>query len=131
VILRVVELVSDELLGFQHVGRDDVGLGAHGAHQRFAVGVDHRVDAQPLELGDEAGVDVDVDVARQGPGEHAEARSLGQVEQLVDEQLDLLLGDVRAALVDLGLLAGGGSITAVLVRESSRMRTKSLRPTSP
>ena len=35
-------------------------------------------------------------------------RALGQVEQLVDEQLDLVRRDLRALLVDLGLLAGRG-----------------------
>ena len=41
VVLVVVELVADELLGLEHVRRDHVGLGAHGAAQRVAVGVDH------------------------------------------------------------------------------------------
>ena len=105
-VLVVVELVADELLGLEHVRRDDVRLGAHGAAQRVAVGVDDVVDAEAAQLADQARVDVDVDVARQRAREHAHARALGEVEQLVDEQLDLLLGDLRAALVDLGLLAG-------------------------
>ena len=39
-VLVVVELVADELLGLEHVRRDDVRLGAHRAPQRLAVGVD-------------------------------------------------------------------------------------------
>ena len=105
-VLVVVELVADELLGLEHVRRDHVRLGAHGAAQRVAVGVDQRGDAEPPQLADQPRVDVDVDLARERAREHAHRRALGEVEQLVDEQLGLLLGDLRAALVDLGLLAG-------------------------
>ncbi len=45
--------------------------------------------------------------AREAAGEHADARALGQVQELLAEQLELLLGDRRAALVDLGVHAGG------------------------
>ncbi len=45
--LVVVELVADELLGLDDVGRDDVGLGAHRMAQRVAVGVD---DGRHVEL---------------------------------------------------------------------------------
>jgi hypothetical protein len=60
------------------------------------------------------------------PREHAHRRALGEVEQLVHEELDLVRGDLRAALVDLVCSPVVGSITAVFVRDSSRMRTKSL-----
>ena len=40
------------------------------------------------------------------PANTHDARALGQVEQLVHEQLDLVRRDLRPALVDLGLLAG-------------------------
>ena len=105
-VLVVVELVADELLGLEHVRRDDVGLRAHRAAQRVAVGVDHGRDVQAPQLADQERVDVGVHVARERAGEHAHARALGQVEQLVHEQLDLVRRDLRPALVDLGLLAG-------------------------
>ena len=90
-VLVVVELVADELLGLEHVRRDDVGLGAHGVAQRLAVGVDDRRDAELAQLADQAGVDVGVDAARQRAGEHARCCApLREVEQLVAEQLDLL-----------------------------------------
>src|SRR4051794_39518895 len=107
-VLVVVELVPDELLGLEHVRGDHVRLGAHGAAQRVAVGVDHGGDVQAPQLADQEGVDVVVDVARQRAREHAHARALGQVEELVDEELDLVRRDLRALLVDLGLLARGG-----------------------
>ena len=40
------------------------------------------------------------------PAKTHSARALGQVQELVDEQLDLVRRDLRPALVDLGLLAG-------------------------
>ena len=94
-VLVVVELVADELLGLEHVRGDDVGLGADRAAQRVAVGVHDAGHAHPLELADQAGVDVDVDVARERPREHAHGRAAREVEELVHEQLDLLLGDRR------------------------------------
>ena len=48
-LLLAGELVADELLGLQHVRRDDVGLGADRVAQRLAVGVDHRRDLHPLQ----------------------------------------------------------------------------------
>ena len=95
-LVVVVELVPDELLGLEHVGRDDVGLGAHGLVQRVAVGVDHRRDARALQLADQGGVDVGVDAARQRAGEHDDRRAAGEIQELVAEQLDLVLGDRRA-----------------------------------
>ena len=49
------ELVPDELLGLEHVRRDDVGLGADRLAQRLAVGVDHGRDARGVPgLADQA-----------------------------------------------------------------------------
>ena len=102
-VVVVVELVADQLLGLELVRRDHVGLGAHGEPQRLAVGVDDRGHAELPELADQTGVDVRSHAARQAAGEHAHARALGQVQQLVAEQLELVRGDRRPALVDLGL----------------------------
>ncbi len=69
-----------------------------------------------------------LDLARQRAGDHAQVGAAREVEELVAEQLDLLRRDLRAALVDLGLLRRwSGRSTAVFVRDSSPMRTKSLR----
>src|SRR4051812_24798607 len=106
-VLVVVELVADELLGLEHVRRDDIGLGPHGQAQRVAVGVDDGRDVQVLELADELGVGARLDARRQRAGEDDEVRPPREVEQLVAEQLELLARDRRPALVDLGLLAGG------------------------
>ena len=91
-VLVVVELVADELLGLEHVRRDDVRLGAHRVAQRLAVGVDDRREAQLAQLPDQAGVDVGVDAARQRAGEDDDRRAAREVHQLVAEQLDLALG---------------------------------------
>src|SRR5689334_1759576 len=107
-ILIVRELVAHQLLGLELVGRDDRGLGARAEQHGVAFGVEHRGDAELAQLLDQARVDVGVDPARQAAREHAHARALGEIEELVDEQLELGLGDRRAALVDLGLLARGG-----------------------
>ncbi len=56
-LLLVGELVADELLGLEHVRRDDVGLGAHRLAQRLAVGVDHGRHVQPLQLADQRRVE--------------------------------------------------------------------------
>ena len=53
-VLVVVELVADELLGLEHVGRDDVGLGAHRVAHRVAVGVDDGLHAELAQLADRA-----------------------------------------------------------------------------
>ena len=106
-VVGVVELVADELLGLELVRRDQVGLGPHRQSQRLAVGVDHRRHAEPAHLADQRRVDVLLDPAREAAGEHADARALGQVEQLLAEQLELLRRDGRTTLVDLGVQPGG------------------------
>ena len=61
-----------------------------------------------MELAHQARVETAVHASREAAGEDAHRRALGEVQQLVHEQLELALGDARAALVDLRLLAGGG-----------------------
>src|SRR5690606_21674192 len=73
-----------------------------------AVRVQDREHAERAELGDEAGVDVRGDPGRDAAREHAGLGALRQIEQLLDEAVDLGLGYLRAALVDLGLLARRG-----------------------
>ena len=90
-LLLAGELVADQLLGLEHVRRDDVRLGAHGLAQRLAVGVDDRRHLQPLEVADQRRVQVGLDPARQRAGEHDDRRAAGEVQQLVAEQLDLAL----------------------------------------
>src|SRR4051794_346572 len=107
-VLVVVELVPDELLGLEHVGRDDVGLGADGEAHGLAVAIDDRRHAHLAQVADQRGVDVGLDAARQRSGEDYDVRAAREVEQLVVEEPDLGREHLRAALVDLGLLAVGG-----------------------
>ena len=106
-IVGVVELVADRLLGFDHVGDDDVGLGAQSGAHRIAIGVEHGEHAEGAELADQAPVDVGRDARRGAARHHADRRALGEVEKLGDELVDLDRADLGAALVDLGLLARG------------------------
>ena len=92
----VVELVSDELLGLDHVRRDDVGLGAHRMAQRVAVGVDDRHHVELAHLAQELGVELGLDAARQRAGEHDDRRAARQVEELLAELLELVGVDRRA-----------------------------------
>ena len=63
--------------------------------------------AEALHLGDHLGVAVVRHAAREAAREDAHVRGLPEVEQLVDEEADLLLGHLRARLVDLALDSGG------------------------
>ena len=56
---------------------------------------------------DRLGVEVVVDVARQRAGEHDELGVLRQVAQLLEQRVELLGGDRRPPLVDLGVRAAG------------------------
>ena len=106
-VLVVVELVADQLLGLQHVRRDDVGS-ARTAWRSGSPSVSTIVVTPSLRSSRiRRGVDVGVDAARQRAGEHDDLRAPREVQELVAEQLDLRRGDGRAALVDLGLLAAG------------------------
>ncbi len=90
------------------LGETTWGSARTASRSGIAVGVDDRDHPELLDLADQAGVDVGLDPARQAAGEHAHARALGQVQELVAEQLELHRRDRRAALVDLGVQAGGG-----------------------
>src|SRR4051794_34004156 len=107
-VLLVRELVPHELLGLGLVRGDHGGLRARGHAERLALRVEHGGGAQLLHLLHETRVEVVGHPARQAAREHHHARALGEVQQLVDEQLELGLAHRRPALVDLGLLAGGG-----------------------
>ncbi len=65
------------------------------------------VTPRRLHVADQLGVDVGLHPSRQAAGEHAHARALGEVQELVVEQLELLRADGRPTLVDLGLQSGG------------------------
>ncbi len=106
-ILVVGELMADELLRLELVRRDDARLRARREAQRLTFGVEHAGHAELAYLGDQTAVEVGRDAARQAAREDAYGGALGQVEQLVDEQLELAGGDARAALVDLRLLVRG------------------------
>ena len=72
-----------------------------------------------------------VDAAGQRPCEDDRVGAAREVAELVHQDPELGLGDLRTPLVDLGLRPRVGSTTRVDVRDSSRMRTKSLRIASP
>ena len=89
-VVLVGELVPDEALGLELVRAHDVGPLAGGHQQRLALGVEHGRHAEPAHLLDQPPVEPGVDAARQAAGEHAHGGALGEVEQLVDEQVELL-----------------------------------------
>ena len=69
-VLVLVELVADELLGLEQVGRHDARLGAHRLTQRLAVGVEHGRHVELAQLTDEPRVDVGLHAAGDRAGEH-------------------------------------------------------------
>ena len=73
----------------------------------LALGVEDDDDVALAQVLDQARVEVVAGAGRQRAGEHAEPRARREVVEPLDEALDLLRADRRAALVDLGLLAGG------------------------
>src|SRR5205085_8575897 len=101
------ELVPYEPLGLELVGADERRAGARAEAQRLALRVEHSGDVQLAQVRDQLAVDPGVDSAGQAASEHTDLGALGQVEELVDEQLQLRRRDLRSALVDLGLVAGG------------------------
>src|SRR3954447_13925232 len=104
----VGELVAHQLLRLGLVRRHEAGLCARAEPQRLPLGVQYGEHAEPVDLGDQGRVQLVGDPAREAAGEDAHGGALREVEELVHEQLELALGDGRAALVDLGLVAGGG-----------------------
>ena len=127
-VLVVVELVADELLGLEDVRRDDVRLGAHGVAQRLAVGVDDGRDAQLAQ--------------HRGSGRRrcrARRRAAGSRRRRRSPRRCARYSSLsRNSSISRSVTAGPrslisvcspvvGSSTAVFVRDSSRMRTKSLR----
>ena len=106
-VAAVGELLPDQLLGLALVRGHHRGAGADAGQHRLALGVEHDGDAAAAEVGDQARVEVVAGAGRQRAGEHADLGAAGQVADPLEELLDLLRADRRAALVDLGLLAGG------------------------
>ena len=106
-VVAVGELLADQLLRLALVGGDDRGAGAQAGEHRLALGVEDDRHAALAQVLDQARVEVVAGAGRQGAGEHAELRPVGEVAEPLDEALDLLRADRRAALVDLGLLARG------------------------
>ena len=106
-VAAVRELLADQLLGLALVRGDDRGAGAQPGQHRLALGVEDDGDAALAQVLDQARVEVAPAPGRQAAGEHADPRAAGEVVEPLDEALDLLRADRRAALVDLGLLARG------------------------
>src|SRR5215213_9266138 len=104
-VVLVRELPADQPLGLDLVGGHHVRALTGGHQQRLALGVEHGRHAQSAHLLDQAPVETLVHAPRQAAGEHADRRALGEVEELVHEQVELRLGHVRPVLVDLGLIA--------------------------
>src|ERR687895_1163565 len=107
-VLLVSELVAHEALRLELVRADHVRAPARGQQERLALPGEHGRHSEPAHLLHQAPVEPRVDPARQAAREHAHGGALGQVQELVHEQVELLVRDVRAVLVDLGLLAAGG-----------------------
>ncbi len=106
-ILLVVELVADELLGLQHVRRDDVRLGAHREAHRLALGVDDGRHAQSTQLADQLRVDRRVDARGAATRRTRRCRRRGPGTAACRGTARTSLGrHLGPALVDLGLRAG-------------------------
>ncbi len=99
------ELVSDELLRLDSVGRDQIGFGADGMAQRLALGIDDGRHLRALEILDQGSVEVGLDATRERAGEDDDRRAPCQVDELVAEQLHLVRRDRRTPFVDLGLFS--------------------------
>ena len=106
-VLVVVELVADELLGLEHVRRDHVRLRAHGAAQRVAVGVDDR-SSRSAAAARGSGTRRCRCPPRAGASRRRRTAlaPLARYRSLSTNSSTSLRGDLRALLVDLGLLAG-------------------------
>ena len=99
--------MADQLLGLDHVRRDDVRLGAHGVAQRVAVGVDDRHHVELVQLAHQSARRSRARRPRGSePANDDDRGAARQVEQLLAELLELVGLDARPLLVDLGLLAG-------------------------
>ena len=75
--------------------------------QRLALRVEDDAGAEPRHLAHGVRVEALVDAARQRAGEHDRRRAPGEVAELVEQDLELVAGDLRAPLVDLGVGARG------------------------
>src|SRR6476619_3678494 len=104
-VLLVVQLLSDELLRLMLVGRHEPRLRLEPEPERLAVRVEDDTDVAAVELTRRVGVEPVGDAARKGPGEDDGVGTAGQVAELVHQCLELAVGDLRAPLVDLRLLA--------------------------
>ena len=95
------------------------------------LGVEHGRHVQPVQLPDRLAVEARVDAARRPACEDDERRSAGQVAQLLERELRAPSGSTCGPHSLISLYEGAvGSTTAVDVRDSSAMRTKSLRISS-
>ncbi len=103
----VGKLLARQLLGLALVGSDHRSPGAHPLQHRLAVGVEDDGDLPLEQILDQARVEVVAGAGRKRARQDADAGARGEVVEAVDEAHDLLGADGRAALVDLGLLAGG------------------------
>ena len=94
--------------------------------KRRPFGVEYRRDVAPVEIADRLGVEGILDSAQQqGKDDHVGAAR--EVADLLEQHRQLIGLDVRAPFVDLRVRARRRSTTALDVRNSSAMRTKSFR----
>ena len=106
-VLLVLELLPDDVLGLALVRRDEARLRLGAEPQRLALGVEHDLDAAPVEVADRLGVEALLDAARQRAGEDDEVGAAREVVELLEQRLELLRRHLRAPLVDLGVRALG------------------------
>src|SRR5581483_4938501 len=104
-VLLVVELLPRERLGLHLIRRDEERLRLDRQSQRLAVGVEHDRHVAARKLATGLGVEVVVDVAREGAGEDDELRVLRQVPELFAQHLELFRPDCWSPLVDLRVRA--------------------------
>ena len=103
----VGELLADQALRLALVRGDEERLGVRAEPQRLAVRVEDGQHAAAVEVADRLGIEALVDAARERAGEHHVLGAAREVDQLLEQDLQLVLRDVRAPLVHLGVAAAG------------------------
>ena len=127
-VVVVLELLPDELLGLALVRRDEERAGLDRETQRLALRVEDDPDVPAGEVAHGVRVERRRDLARKRSGEDDEVRAAREVVELLDEHLELAARRPRVphSLISVCVPAVG-STTAVDVRDSAAIRTKSLR----
>jgi len=103
VVLVVPELLPDEPFGLALVGRHEKRLRLDAQAQRRPFRIEDGPHVPPVQIADRLGVERVGDTARQRAGEHDHVRAAREIADLLEQHGELVLVDVGAPLVDLGV----------------------------